>query len=247
MNKTIVNDARRYMRESRQCVISTVSRKLKDYPFGSVAPFISSYEGKPVIYISDIAQHTKNMKSHNKVSLTIFGDPKSNDDQNQNARVTIMGDAKLLDKEASAQIRQRFLQQFPQYVDYPIDHGFNFWVIEPQLVRYIGGFAQAYWIEKKDWLLPTPDWNSQAELEMAEHMNLDHVDAMKVLLTALNRTPEKSIAMTGIQPDGCYIRNGSQSTYHEFKEFAMTSKDVKDQLIQKIAQARHACANTVEA
>ncbi|MCL9780932.1 pyridoxamine 5'-phosphate oxidase family protein [Vibrio sp. S4M6] len=241
MNNKVVNQARHYMRQSRQCVISTVSKKLADYPFGSVTPFISSYEGKPIVYISDIAQHTKNIKRNNKVSLTFFGNPASTDDQNQNARVTIMGDAHPLDQEASQAIRQRFLQQYPQYQDYPIDHGFHFWQIEPQMIRYIGGFAKAYWIDKKEWLLPKPEWNEQAELDMAEHMNQDHVDAMKILLSALKRTPEEEISMTGIQPDGCYIRNGSQSTYHEFDDVAMTAAEVKNQLVQKIAQARKVC------
>ncbi|MBU2895734.1 HugZ family protein [Vibrio hepatarius] len=241
MNKKVVNQARHYMRQSRQCVISTVSKKLADYPFGSVTPFISSYEGKPIVYISDIAQHTKNIKSNNKVSLTFFGNSELADDQNQNARVTIMGDIHQLERGASQPIQQRFLQQYPQYQDYPIDHGFHLWQIEPKMIRYIGGFAQAYWIDKKDWLLPEPEWNAQAEIAMAEHMNKDHVDAMKILLTALKRTPEDDISMTGIQPDGCYIRNGNQSTYHEFGDFAMTAAEVKNQLVQKIAQARKAC------
>ena len=42
------------------------------YPFGSIAPYTLNHDGEPIILISTIAQHTRNIKENNKVSLTVF-------------------------------------------------------------------------------------------------------------------------------------------------------------------------------
>ncbi len=53
-------------------VLSTHSIDLPGYPFGSITPYCFNRHGQAVILISTIAQHTKNIKANNKVSLIAF-------------------------------------------------------------------------------------------------------------------------------------------------------------------------------
>jgi len=54
-------DARRFTRAQHSGVLSTLSRRVEGFPFGSVAPFILDHAGRPVILISTLAEHTKNI------------------------------------------------------------------------------------------------------------------------------------------------------------------------------------------
>ena len=55
-------------------VLSTISVDVSGYPFGSVTPYCADEQCRPVIYISRIAQHTKNIIADSRVSLTVVED-----------------------------------------------------------------------------------------------------------------------------------------------------------------------------
>src|SRR4030095_7867389 len=67
-----VRTARMLLKRQSVGVLSTHSVDVEGYPFGSIAPYVLNYDGAPTMLISDIAQHTRNIKRNNKVSLTIF-------------------------------------------------------------------------------------------------------------------------------------------------------------------------------
>ena len=90
-NPDSTKQARDLLLENYQGILCTNSKDLSGYPFGSVAPYILSADCQPVILISTIAQHTKNILFDNKVSLVIT---EGNADDLQTAgRVTYIGDA----------------------------------------------------------------------------------------------------------------------------------------------------------
>jgi len=83
--------ARRLLNHQSVGVLSTHSIDVAGYPFGSIAPYTLNYDGEPAILISDIAQHTRNIKQNNKVSLTVF--KPDADDPQAGSRLTWIGDA----------------------------------------------------------------------------------------------------------------------------------------------------------
>ena len=56
--------ARNLMMKEYQGILSTHSVEAQGYPFGSVTPYCFDRKGRPVILISLIAQHTKNIKAN---------------------------------------------------------------------------------------------------------------------------------------------------------------------------------------
>ena len=56
------SEAIQLLRSSKEAVLSTISEKFKGYPFGSFVTFISGQDRSIIIYASDIAQHTINLK-----------------------------------------------------------------------------------------------------------------------------------------------------------------------------------------
>jgi heme iron utilization protein len=86
--------ARRLLNHQSVGVLSTQSLDVEGYPFGSIAPYALDYSGQPLLLISEIAQHTRNIKQNNKVSLTVF--ERYADDPQAGGRLTWIGDAVLV-------------------------------------------------------------------------------------------------------------------------------------------------------
>ena len=131
-------------------VLSTYSLEVEGYPFGSVTPYGLSDAYCPLIYISDIAQHTKNISNDNRVSLTVLeARPDECQDPQKYGRVTVLGRA--IDLTGSGEILsnslQRYFHRFPESKKYQNVHGFRLFKIDPVRIRYIGGFGQIFWME----------------------------------------------------------------------------------------------------
>ena len=129
-------------------VLSTYSVEVEGFPFGSVTPYSLSDRYNPLIYISNIAQHTKNIDRDNRVALTIlekvsYGD---NAKPQSHGRVTIMGKASRVPTEKTS-LFQNYYKRFPEAKSYQQAHGFYLYQIEPVRIRYIGGFGKIFWLE----------------------------------------------------------------------------------------------------
>ena len=132
-------------------VLSTISVDVPGYPFGSVVPYCLDGKGNPVIYISDIAQHSKNIDHDGRVSIIIRADAVH--DVQAVARLTLLADAEKLAPEEHG-LKRRYLRFFPSSSDYYLAHGFYFCRLRVVKARYIGGFGDVYWFEPEDFLLP---------------------------------------------------------------------------------------------
>ena len=141
-------EARAFARDCHHGVLSTVSKRLEGFPFGSVSPFILDAAGNPIILISDIAEHSKNLQADPRCSLIL--QPFSADMQST-GRVTVIGHAEPLSADDKAALGPAYLQQFTQARDYFALHDFRFWRIQPIKVRWIGGFGRIHWIEGEAW------------------------------------------------------------------------------------------------
>ena len=74
-------------------VLSTMSIDVPGYPFGSVAPYCADAQSRPVIYISQIAQHTRNILADSRLSLTVVDNNADSDDVQARGRVTLIANA----------------------------------------------------------------------------------------------------------------------------------------------------------
>ena len=222
-------EARKLLLSEYQGILSTISVDVEGYPFGSVVPYCLNKEGKPVILISSIAQHTKNILSDNRVSITAT---ESGIDDGQTAgRITYIGDAIKLDSDDTDSM-DRYYQYFPQSRDYHKTHNFDFYVIEPVRIRYIGGFGEIYWLEKDSFLMSNP-FSFEEENGISEHMNADHTDAMKHYCHSnkINYSEEHTPVMVGIDSEGFNLRIGDKICRINFDEPVANAMEVRKALV----------------
>jgi hypothetical protein len=189
--------ARTLLKRQSVGVLSTHSIDVEGYPFGSIAPYTLNYDGEPTILISDIAQHTRNIKRNEKVSLTIFD--QCADDPQAGSRLTWIGDAELVDP-SDTKIRDRYLRYFPSAESYFETHDFSLYRIGLRRARFIGGFGEIYWIEPDAMILKNPF--REAESGIIEHMNHDHKNALVHYCNVLKVATVNAVAMAGIDSEG---------------------------------------------
>lgn len=224
--------ARRLLNHQSVGVLSTHSLDVEGYPFGSIAPYTLNYESEPTILISDLAQHTHNIKRNNKVSLTVFD--QSVDDAQSNARLTWIGDAVLIDP-AETEIRERYLRYFPSAESYFATHDFSFYRIRLRRARFIGGFGQIFWIEPDAMLIKNPF--RETEQGIVEHMNQDHQKALVHYCRLLGREVVEAVTMTGIDSEGFDMLADKRKLRIDFDAPINTSEEARAVLI-KLASTR---------
>ena len=225
----IAREARGLLLSEYQAILSTHSVDVSGYPFGSVVPYCLNRTGKPVILISDIAQHTKNILTDPRVSLIAID--RDADDPQTVGRVTCIGDAVKLDENDTDCI-ERYYNYFPQSRDYHTTHDFNFYSIEPVRVRFIGGFGQIYWIGKEDFVLSNP-FSFNEEKSMIDHMNTDHLEAIQhyCKLYDIKYSANDVPVMVGIDSEGFHLRTGARIHRINFTKAVVTAGEVRKVLV----------------
>jgi putative heme iron utilization protein len=219
--------ARRLLNHHSVGVLSTHSIDVEGYPFGSIAPYVLDYEGEPAILISDIAQHTRNIKQNNKVSLTVFD--QGADDPQASSRLTWIGDAASIDP-SETDIRDRYLRYFPSSESYFETHDFSFYRIRLRRARFIGGFGQIFWIEPDAMLVKNPF--RETERGIVEHMNLDHHKALVHYCKVLGGVDVGAVTMTGIDSEGFDMLADEHKLRIDFDAPIHTSEEARAILVK---------------
>lgn len=227
-------DAKTLVRQQHSGVLSTHSQSVAGYPFGSVVPFYMTPEGNLVTYISQIAQHTRNIKGNPKVSVTIFDTLQ--DDSQANGRVTFLGDAELVE---DSHITEQYLALFPRAKAYKKTHDFSFYQIKAERIRYIGGFGKIFWINKENWLTGSAesDWQ-QVSSGIIEHMNEDHQEAMALIVEDLFGIQATQVTMLSAFYEGAHFRANEQVVFFPFDKPCMNAQSVREQLVAATHAAR---------
>jgi len=199
-------EARKFLRSTRSGILSTHSVRFEGYPFGSVAPFVLDHSCQPVILISNIAEHTKNIIANPKVSLLVFAGA---EDLQANARLTLLGEAAKINKDEDADLRTRYLRYLPQASSYFDMHDFAFYRIQIRQARYIGGFGKMSWMSENDLLNDITSIGSplaSQETAIIDHMNADHAESLISYCKHFHGVDATNVQMLGIDCDGFDVK-----------------------------------------
>lgn len=201
-------EARALLLTAYQGVLSTQSRDMPGYPFGSVAPYCLDGEGRPLFLISELAQHTKNLRADPRCSFIVIA---GGEDIQANARLTLVGECEPLQDEAAIEAAAaRYYRYFPDSLDFHRIHDFRFFRLEPRRCRYIGGFGRIQWLEPDHVLLANP-FAGACEADIVAHMNQDHADALAHYCRQAGMdTGDLGPVMAGIDAEGLHLRLGAR-------------------------------------
>jgi hypothetical protein len=136
---------RHLLRQEKYGVLSTLSVKHAGWPFGSATPYALTASDEPLIFVSSLAEHTRNMMVDPRVSLFIQ-ETTTNANPQTIARATLLGVAEAIAENELEDAAQRYLKRFPKAAQNFQLGDFRLLKIAVQHVRYIGGFGEMFWV-----------------------------------------------------------------------------------------------------
>jgi putative heme iron utilization protein len=193
--------ARALLDKERSGVLCTAHCKKDGWPFGSVVPYAVLPDGDPVVWISDLAEHTKNLDAEPRASLFVAdGDARSK--PQTGARLSMLVRAERPTGPAEAAAKAAYFARFPEAEAMSSAHGFFVFVLRVVEVRWIAGFGSMGWISHDAWAPAAADPLAPHSQGICDHMNADHAGSLVELLAHFAKVKAASARMTSVDRAG---------------------------------------------
>ena len=201
--------ARQVLASCFHAVLSTQSLELVGYPFGSVVPYVLDQTGLPLLLLSPLSQHTKNLEADSRCGLMVVAEGEG--DIQQRGRLSAVGNVTPCSADADV---ERYFRAFPHTQPYLEQLGFRFYRFTPLRFHWNGGFATARWFGT-DRILRANPLSPEAQRRIIAHMNQDHTDALRTYLRVIDGTEgEHDVVMIGIDAEGHRCPRGKSPPTH---------------------------------
>jgi putative heme iron utilization protein len=137
--------ARDLLGRRRTAVLATASARHGGHPFASLAPFALAAGGEPLLLLSELAQHTRNLRDDPRASLFVHDPAEAEADPRTAARLTLVGRVRRLAAGEEADAKARYLARHPEARGlFALDFALH--LLELEEAHLVGGFAAAGWI-----------------------------------------------------------------------------------------------------
>lgn len=134
--------ARRLIRSRRHASLATLARKMEDLPFASLVTVACDATARPIMLLSDLADHSRNLKQSPRASL-LFEAASGLANPQTGPRVTVYGNVAPLAEADQGWATARFLCQHPDAALYAGFGDFRMYAMTVEGGRFVGGFARA--------------------------------------------------------------------------------------------------------
>jgi putative heme iron utilization protein len=193
---------RKLLRETLSGALATLMPVMGD-PYCSLVNVATAADGAPLLLLSTLAIHTKNLLADPRASLML--DERKNDDPLEGARIMLMGTVARTDAAAA---RARYLARHPEAAMFADFRDFSFYRMELSGIHLVAGFGRIVDLKPRDVLTDLTDAEAllEAEAGAVAHMNEDHKDALRLYATKLLGAPDGEWRCTGCDPDGLDLR-----------------------------------------
>ena len=238
---TFAERARTLLYLGRIGTLSTLSRKLPGFPFGSVMPYGLDENGHPVFLISTMAMHTQNLQADLRSSLLVT-QPDASGDPLGASRVTLLGNVLPIPEQEVAEARRLYLARYPNSKNWVDFEDFAFYRMEVMDVYYVGGFGVMGWVSASEYYDGEPDPLADVAADIVQHMNTDPGDALRLLARACAGMESQDAAMTSVDRLGFHVRlktpDGMRGARIAFSREVSSAAEARNVLIEMVAQAR---------
>jgi putative heme iron utilization protein len=219
------------LRSLDRAVLATA---MDGHPYASLVLVATAPGGAPLLLISDLAQHTINLKADARVSLLLDGTV-GLEEPLTGARVTLVGTAARSEDPA---LLRRFVARHPSASFYAGFRDFHLYRVAVERGHLVAGFGKIDWIEAAALLPPGLDALSEAEAEIVRHMNEDHAQSVQRYAQHLLGQSGDGWQITGIDVEGVDLRRAGTVVRLGFAAPMRDLEAVRGELSRLAAEAR---------
>jgi putative heme iron utilization protein len=228
--------AKKLLREGRSGALATLMQGSGD-PYCSLVNVATEADGSPLLLISTLAVHTRNILADPRVSLMI--DERKQGDPLEGARIMLLGTAEPI---THSDIRRRYLVRQPEAEMYVGFTDFSFYRMALKGAHLVAGFGRIVDLKPEDVLTPTDDAAEliAAEPEIVAHMNEDHAEACRLYATKLLGAADGAWRCVGCDPEGMELQLERTALRLPFPQRVRAPGVLRQVLKQLAEQARAA-------
>ncbi|GFP84163.1 hypothetical protein PHJA_000560000 [Phtheirospermum japonicum] len=236
-----IEEVKTLLHHTSRAFLSTFSQKHQGYPSGSMIDFACDAYGSPILAVSNLAVHTKDLLANPKCSLLVAKDP----DDRTDLIVTVHGDALPVAENELEDIRTAYMTTHPDA--FWVDFGdFQFLRVEPKIVRYVFGVATALFesgeFSSEEYRTAKVDPIYQFSKPITSHMNKDHAEDTKLIVQHSTSIPVEFAYMLDVDSLGFNVKAHHQGNNFKlripFTRRAVERKDVKTLIIEMLQAAK---------
>lgn len=125
-------------------------------PWASLVTFSTQADGTPVLCVSSLAEHGRNLLADPRASLMIT-QPGLVDDPLAQGRVTLAGRCEAPTGVEVERARAAYVSSIPPSAVYVGFGDFTVWVLRVERVRWVGGYGRMASVTVGDYAAATPD------------------------------------------------------------------------------------------
>jgi putative heme iron utilization protein len=232
-----VRTAKSLLRRSRQGALATLMVNNGD-PYCSLVNVASNPDAAPLLLISRLAVHTKNILADARVSLML--DERVEGDPLEGARIMLAGRAEELSGDDASLARRRYLAAHPSAEAFVDFKDFSFFRIAPSGLHLVAGFGRIIDLKPAQFLTDISDAAEliEAEAGAVAHMNEDHRDSMNLYATRLLGAEADEWRCTGCDPEGMDMHAPGRALRLPFPERVRTAAELRKMLVRLAGEAR---------
>jgi putative heme iron utilization protein len=154
-------------------------------PWASVVTYGQLGDGTPVLCVSRLALHGRNLVDDQRASLAVSAPVADGEDPSDVGRVTLAGRVEQPlgeELEAARAAYHAAVSSGESFTDWD---DFTFWVLRAEHVRWVGGFGRMASTDLDRYLAAEPDPVAPQAAFAVEHLNEDHADALLEMARAI--------------------------------------------------------------
>ncbi len=240
---------RKLVREAERATLaSALARDGSGRPYASLVLSVCDHDGSPVLLLSDLADHSKNLAAAPKAAL-LFDGTAGHDDPLTGPRASLLGELRPVADEVgdgtlAARLEARYLARHPSAEAYAGFADFRLYRMAVESAHLVAGFGRIHWLSGPEVLFDTAGCGALAEAEAAivAHMNADHREALGLIaaqILGLGEPEENGgWVMTGIDPEGFDLRAGTRLARTAFETPVHDAAAARVALVALTRQAR---------
>lgn len=217
----------------RGCERAALATSYRGAPYVSLVLVAADLDASPLLLLSDLAQHSRNIAFDPRVSL-LFDGTEGHSDRLDGPRLTLLGQAET---ETDPRFLSRFSARHPSSAAYAGFADFRIYRIVVERGHLVAGFGRIEWIDGSDLLLAV-DSAALAAVEPAVMAELNQARAAAIDSCAqkLLGRAETGWRATGIDPEGIDLRRAGDAARLDFPATAPTPETARaafEELAQK--------------
>ena len=234
--------AQRLLRTAWTATLSTLDAA-SGSPYGSLVTVACEPDGTPLLLLSGLALHTKNLLADGRASLLLDGTAHGRQALT-GPRLTVVGRLRPLDDPArSAIARRRYLARHPSAAMFVDFADFRFYALTVEWGHLVAGFGRIDRLAREDLVRPVGDGGEivAAECDILQHMNTDHADTLRLMAVALGGAADGADGdwrMLGCDPGGIDLADGDAAVRLDFPSPITTPAEARAVLVEMVDRAR---------